>query len=135
MLLARPRRLKKLGKRRRSARTERPAGGRDTLFRFLAFARPYRWWIALIVLAGVTRFALQFATPWGIGVLLDGALKHVDRLPAFARGPRVHQIHWVALILTAALVLRCFAQYAESLLTSRLGNRLVFDLRRRLYAH
>jgi len=78
---------------------------------------------------------LQFVTPWGVGVLLDGALKNAGHLPAAARAPRVQQIHWIALVLTLALLTRCAAQYGESMLTNRLGNRLVFDLRRRLYTH
>jgi subfamily B ATP-binding cassette protein MsbA len=89
----------------------------------------------LLVLTGVIRFALQFVTPWGVGVLLDGALKSADRLSAAARGARLEQIHWISLVLVVALVARCLFQYAEAMLTGRLGNRLVFDLRRRLYTH
>src|SRR5262245_43474617 len=108
---------------------------RQNLWRFLAFAKPYRWLIVLLIVVGVTRFALQFVTPWGIGFLLDHALTDAAHLAPPQRGPRLEQVHWIGLLLTLALLARCFAQYGESMLTNRLGNRLVFDLRRRLYTH
>lgn len=108
---------------------------RQNLWRFLAFAHPYRWLILVLVLTGVTRFALQFVTPWGVGALLDGALKNADHLLPAQRAPRIDRIHWVTLVLVVALIARCAFQYREGMLTGRLGNRLVFDLRRRLYSH
>jgi subfamily B ATP-binding cassette protein MsbA len=119
-----------------SKKPEEPRGpDRQNLWRFLAFARPYRWLIVLLVLTGVTRFALQFVTPWGVGALLDGALKNAEHVPLAERGPRIERIHWVTLALVVALIARCCFQFQEAMLTGRLGNRLVFDLRRRLYAH
>src|SRR5205823_5713140 len=100
---------------------------RQNLWRFLTFAKPYRWLIVLLIVVGMTRFALQFVTPWGIGHLLDGALKNADRLASSQRGSRVEQVHWIALLLTLALIARCVAQYGETMLTNRLGNRMVFD--------
>src|SRR5438874_11263643 len=87
-----------------------PPSNPQNLRRFLAFARPYRWLILVIVGAGVTRYALQFVTPWGVGFLLDGALKNVDRLAAYLRGPRLMQVHRIAAILIGALIARCGAQ-------------------------
>ncbi|HTE21140.1 MAG TPA: ABC transporter ATP-binding protein, partial [Armatimonadota bacterium] len=123
---------------RRSAESDAPelrSEGSRNLWRFLGFARPFRWLIALVVLLGVVRFALQFVTPWGIGVLIDGALKNAGAAPVTNRAPLVQQVHWIGIILTLALVIRCAIQFAESMLTNRLGNRLVFDLRRRTYVH
>lgn len=107
----------------------------QNLRRFLVYARPYRWLIGAVILLGVTRYGLQFVTPWGIGVLLDGALHQVGTMSQADRIARVRQVHVVAVLLTGALLARCIVQYGESLLTSRIGNRLVFDLRRRLYVH
>lgn len=107
----------------------------QTFQRFLAFAMPYRGWILLIVLAGIARFALQFVTPWGVGELLDHALKDAGNLTAAQRAARENEVHWVTALLVLGLIARCFAQYSETMLTNRMGNRLVFDLRRRLYAH
>lgn len=117
------------------AEEESKAPRPQNLGRFLSYARPYRWLMVLVVILGVVRYGLQFVTPWGIGVLLDGALRNVEPLTDAGRAARVQQVHGIALILTLALVARCFVQFAESILTSRLGNRIVFDLRRRLYVH
>src|SRR3954454_22476749 len=105
-----------------------PPSNPQNLRRFLAFARPYRWLILVIIAAGVTRYALQFVTPWGVGFLLGGALKNAEHLPAVLRGPRLAQMRRISALLVAALLARCGAQYWESMLTNRLGNRLVFDL-------
>ena len=70
-----------------------PVAGAQNLRRFLAFARPYRWLILVVITAGVARFMLQFATPWGVGVLLDGALKDAGHGPVAQAGPRLLQVH------------------------------------------
>ncbi|MFN3648155.1 MAG: ABC transporter transmembrane domain-containing protein [Armatimonadota bacterium] len=114
---------------------ERPEEGSRNLRRFLAYARPYRWLISLVVVLGITRYVLQFVTPWGVGVLLDGALMRLDTLTGADRAAAVAQVHQVSLILIGALLARCVAQYGESVLMSRVGNRVVFDLRRHLYTH
>jgi subfamily B ATP-binding cassette protein MsbA len=108
---------------------------RRNLRRFLAIARPYRGLIVLLVLIGVVRFSLPLVTPWGVRVLLDEILKGAERLSPAQHASRLTQIHLVSAIMAAALIARVFFQYAESVLTGKLGNRLVFDLRRRLYSH
>lgn len=107
----------------------------ENLRRFLGYARPYRWLLVGAVCAGVIRFSLQFVTPWGVGVLLDGALKSAGLLPGVTRQARFAQVHEIAALMAIALLVRCVAQFTESILTNRLGNRMVFDLRRRLYTH
>src|SRR5437868_12019842 len=94
---------------RNSDPIDAPPPNPQNLRRFLGFARPYRWLILVIIAAGVTRYALQFVTPWGVGVLLDGALKNIDRLPGFLRGPRIMQVHRISALLVAALLARCGA--------------------------
>jgi ABC-type multidrug transport system fused ATPase/permease subunit/CBS domain-containing protein len=116
------------------ARGKQPSD-RNNLWRFLAVARPYRGLIVMLVLIGVARFALPLVTPWGVRILIDETLKNIDHLTAAQRAARIHQIHWVTFLLTLALIVRVFFLYAESILTGKLGNRLVFDLRRRLYTH
>src|SRR5262249_57805624 len=118
----------------RDKRRER-SSDRNNLWRFLAVARPYRGLIVMLVLIGVARFALPLAPPWGVRILIDETLKDAGHLTAAQHAARVHQIHWVTLLLTLALVARVWFLYAESILTGKLGNRLVFDLRRRLYTH
>src|SRR5436190_21440353 len=101
--------------------------------RFLEMARPYRGLIAALIFIGVVRFALPLVTPWSVRVLQDEALKNVDHLTRAQRTARLHQVHWVAVVLIVALVARVLILYYESILTGKLGNRHVFDLRRRLY--
>jgi ABC-type multidrug transport system fused ATPase/permease subunit/CBS domain-containing protein len=115
--------------------SDTPVSDGRNLRRFLALARPYRGLILLLVLIGVVRFALPLATPWGVRVLLDETLQGVGGLTAAQRAQRVAQVHAIAAVLILALVARIFFLYAESILTGKLGNRLVFDLRRRLYVH
>jgi subfamily B ATP-binding cassette protein MsbA len=105
------------------------------LRRFLEIARPYRGLIVLLVLIGVVRFAMPLVTPWGVRVLIDESLKETGRLSASQYAERMRQIHIVSAIMALALVARVVFQYAEAVMTGKLGNRLVFDLRRRLYSH
>jgi subfamily B ATP-binding cassette protein MsbA len=137
--MKRPRRTPRRPTRRRidwsETTPETPSSDGRNLRRFLALARPYRGLIVLLVLIGVIRFALPLATPWAVRVLLDETLRDATALSAAERAARTRQVHVISALLLATIALRMVFLYAEAILTGKLGNRLVFDLRRRLYSH
>lgn len=104
--------------------------GSPTFWRFLRYARPYRWWIAGSIVCGVLKFSLALMLPWALGYLTD----HV--ILADVPGPeKTRRLAWMAVFLTAAYVARIPIAYLRSYLAELAGNRTIFDVRTALYRH
>src|SRR5690606_11249813 len=93
--------------------------------RLLRYLRPYRGAVALAVALLLTSAALQLLGPWITSLVLDRAIPQGDlRLLA---------------ILTAAFlgsILIAFAfEYAQTVLTTWIGQRVMYDLRREIFGH
>jgi len=93
--------------------------------RLLRYLRPYRGAVALAVVLLLASAALQLLGPWITRLVLDHAIPQRDlRLLA---------------ILTAALlgsILLAFAfEYAQTVLTAWIGQRVMYDLRREIFNH
>src|SRR5690606_37109210 len=93
--------------------------------RLLRYLRPYRGAVALAVVLLLTSAALQLLGPWITSLVLDRAIPQGDlRLLA---------------ILTAAFlgsILLAFAfEYAQTVLTTWIGQRVMYDLRREIFGH
>jgi ATP-binding cassette subfamily B protein len=105
---------------------ERPKG-RDlaALRRLWPFVRPYRRYVAGAVAAAMVAAAMVLALGRGIGVLID---------QGFGRGDARLLDHALIAIIIGTVVLSA-ATYARVALVSWLGERVVADLRRRVYNH
>jgi len=98
------------------------------LARFFAYVRPYRRTLALATLAGVLKFNLPLAFPWILKEVVDRVLEQrPDRLGLGLDG-------LVGLGLAVALA-HAAATYWRTRLADRLGNQVVFDVRRDLFGH
>jgi len=92
--------------------------------RLLTYLRPYRGPVALAVVVLILASGLQVVGPWITQVALDEAIPQGDQ----ARLSRL------ALLLLATLGLGFVLQYAQALLTTWLGQRIMLDLRRQIFA-
>lgn len=124
--------------------------------RTLKFLRPYRWLVALAVLATLLVTVLQVVPPKLFQYAIDEGIRPVtearERLagvPAKIRaaspqqreyealrevhGPRVLLV--VALVLFGVIILRAFLNYVLSVTVARLGHRFCFDLRFATWSH
>ncbi|HEY0022798.1 MAG TPA: ABC transporter ATP-binding protein [Longimicrobium sp.] len=95
------------------------------LRRMIGYLRPYKWRVALALLLLFAGAALELAGPYLTKVALDRAIPERDaalltRLVAFYVG---------------ALVLAFATEYLHTLLTTWLGQRVMFDLRTEVFAH
>lgn len=117
--------------RRRGATASPPAGegaarvDRATLWRLLALAAPYRWALIGGGICLILASLLGLVLPWLVRGLIDGVVltRNTDvlRRTVFA--------------LLAAFVAQAGVNIAQGYLLSYAGERLVADLRRRLYGH
>lgn len=91
--------------------------------RLLRYLVPYWWMVGLAVLLLAMVSALEIVGPWLTMVALDDAVPQRDgRL-----------LSWLALAFLGTLLLGFLLQYAERLLTTWLGQRIMYDLRKEIF--
>jgi len=114
-----------------------------SLARWIAsYMRPYRWRLALLALVSVVEVGVGALTPWPLKVVVDNVLSgrpmpdgllHLSRLTSHVSAATV-----LAAVLLAGLALQVLDQWVSLLHTQiqvDTGQRMVYDLRSRLFAH
>jgi len=92
--------------------------------RLLGYLKPHKWLVvvAVLILAGAS--ALEIVGPWLTKVALDRAIPDQDaRLLSF-----------LAMGYLGAMLLSFILNYAQRILTTWLGQRIMYDLRREIFA-
>jgi ATP-binding cassette subfamily B protein len=93
--------------------------------RLLAYLRPYRWYVAAAVGILIAASGLALVGPWLTKIAIDQAFPAGDlRLLAILAGV------YVGSLLVAAVL-----EYARTLLTTWIGQRVMEDLRGQIFAH
>ncbi|MBF0161570.1 MAG: ABC transporter ATP-binding protein [Magnetococcales bacterium] len=95
------------------------------LWRFLHYARPYRGWVALAILLLPVSALLQLWQP----LLIQEAVDH-HLLPGKPEG-----FSNLLLLFISLIVGQFGVAYVQSAINTLLGQRLVRDMRRQLFAH
>ncbi len=91
--------------------------------RLLHYLAPYWWLVGLAVLILAAASALEIVGPWLTKIALDEAIPQGDgRL-----------LSYLAMGFMGAMVLSFGLQYAQRLLTTWLGQRIMYDLRKEVF--
>jgi ATP-binding cassette subfamily B protein len=93
--------------------------------RLLAYLRPYRWKVVAAVGMLVLASALELVSPWLTKVAIDRAIPGND----------YRMLGVLASIFIVALILSATLEYARTLLTAWIGQRVMKDLRGEIFAH
>ncbi|MGB9697070.1 MAG: ABC transporter ATP-binding protein [Ignavibacteria bacterium] len=93
--------------------------------RLLSFIKPYKWKVALAVLLTLSISALSAVRPKLTQVAIDDKILYKDFVG----------LQLIAIILLLTLILQGFIQYASAYLTSYIGQKVTFDLRKKVYSH
>jgi ATP-binding cassette subfamily B multidrug efflux pump len=98
---------------------------RRLMRRFLGYLRPHAKWIVLAFAFVAIRIGCDLATAPILLATIDGPIAHgrLDEL-----------LSWVGLFAAAILGMALF-EYLEILVTNVVGQRLIFDLRLKVFAH
>ena len=99
------------------------------LLQLLGYVRPHARWAALTVGFGVLGFVLSFAYPWIIGSVVDLV---TTPGPIAARAARLVTLTELAAITA---LLHAFVVYGRGHFNVHLGDSVVNDLRRKVFAH
>jgi len=91
--------------------------------RLVRYLRPYRWQVALAILVLMIASATQVVGPWLTQLILDEAIPREDgeHLALLAGG------------FLAAILLGVVLQYAEAIITTWLGQSVMYDLRAEIF--
>ncbi len=117
--------------RRRSCnrgRWARPSFPRSTpriARRFFAFVRPYKTWLASSLLAVVVFVASQVSIPICIRLVVD----------TVAGKPDAPKLDVVVAFFFVIILVNAVASFLQEWLAARLAQRVIFDLRRAMFAH
>jgi ATP-binding cassette subfamily B protein len=104
---------------------DRPDVSRDLLRRVWAYARRYWHGIVVILVTIVGISLLSLVPPLLIRDLIDHALPDRD----------VSRLNWLALGMVAVPLVNGLLGVAQRYMSARIGEGIIFDLRRDLYAH
>jgi ABC-type multidrug transport system fused ATPase/permease subunit len=104
--------------------------------------RPYRWILALILVAMLVQTAMSLAAPWPLKIILDNVVAN-HRLPGWAASlmpmlggeTKMHIALLAAIIVVIIAVVGGIAAYVANYLTETAGQWVANDLRIRTYHH
>lgn len=95
------------------------------LKRLLSFAKPYIFFIFLATILTIAISALSAVRPRLTPIAIDDKIANGD----------IHGLNIIVLILLGTLFIQAGFQYLNAYLTSWIGQKIVFDLRKKLYSH
>lgn len=92
--------------------------------RLLTYVRPYGWQVVLAIILLAAASALEVVGPWLTQMALDEAIPNRD----------IGLLGTLTAAFVAAVVSTFVLQYAQGLITTWLGQSVMYDLRRELFA-
>ena len=90
--------------------------------------RPHRRGVTLTAVLIVVSSLCALAGPWLIGIAIDSGL------PPMLKG-NSRPLLWIALAFAVTVIVQAFTSQAFVTMTGRIGQTVVLELRRRLFAH
>ncbi|AYU55587.1 ABC transporter ATP-binding protein [Staphylococcus debuckii] len=100
--------------------------------RYLKFVKPYKWRIVATIIIGIIKFGIPMLIPLLIKYVIDGVINNHD-LSMQDKGMRLIISIGIALFIFA--VVRPPIEYARQYLAQWTSNKILYDIRKRLYDH
>jgi ATP-binding cassette, subfamily B, multidrug efflux pump len=93
--------------------------------RLLQYLRPYRWRVVAAVAVLLCSAAVELVVPWLTGLAIDRAIPARDMAMLWRLGAA----------FIAAILINFVLEAAQTLLTITLGQNVMYDLRKQIFAH
>ena len=93
--------------------------------RLLTYFKPYKWYILIATLLTISIAALAAVRPRLTPIAIDDKIMNKD----------IPGLQLIAIILLGSLIIQGAIQYIMTYLTSWIGQKIIFDLRRKIYEH
>jgi ATP-binding cassette subfamily B protein len=98
---------------------------RGTVRRIMGYARPYRWDLAIFLLAAALDAVITVANPVLLGVVIDRGV--VPR--------RVDVVLEIAAVIAGLAIFDALLNFVQRWYTARVGEGLIYDLRTQVFSH
>ncbi|MFC4556833.1 ABC transporter ATP-binding protein [Virgibacillus kekensis] len=99
---------------------------------YLAFVKPYKWKILWTVLIGIVKFAIPLLMPLILKYVIDNIINEEDMTDA----AKINELFWLmGIAFLIFLVMRPPIEYVRQYLAQWIGNKILYDIRDRLFDH
>ena len=105
---------------------------RNTLLRFLGYAKPYRWVLAMVTVAGIAKFSLPLIPAYMTRLLIDRVILNTG---GAAAEERQSLLLWLGAVWFAVLVLEGVVFYVRGYFTETVSSSIAFDMRQAMWRH
>ena len=108
----------------------------------IRLSRPYKKWVAIILIAMLAETLISLATPWPLKIIIDNVVGHsplphwLKWMGSVFKGENNLQLAAVAAVSFIGIsILGSFAGFLDNYYNERVAQYVANDLRRRLYHH
>lgn len=102
--------------------------------RLMQYLRPYKWWVFFALVLALAVAPLEVVGPYFFKIAVDNYIVPVvDHRLAFAIGMRA--LGWITLGFLASLIFSFGLQYVQMRVMQRVGQEIMYDLRREIFTH
>ena len=105
---------------------------RHALRRYLSYAKPYKWHLVLMVIAGTAKFSLPMIPALIFGLITDNVILGQGGLDMAARE---RLLVWLGAGLLGVAILEAVAIYIRGVTTATVSAAMAFDIRQDLWRH
>jgi ATP-binding cassette subfamily B multidrug efflux pump len=102
--------------------------------RLMQYLRPYKWWVFFALLLAVAVAPLEIIGPYFFKIAVDSYIVPViDHRLAYATAMRA--LEWITFGFLVSLVVSFGLQYVQMRVMQRVGQEIMYDLRREIFTH
>ncbi len=99
---------------------------------YMAFVKPYKWKIFWTIIVGILKFAIPLLMP----LILKYVIDDIIGAQGLTNGEKLTQLFWImGLAFVVFLILRPPIEYIRQYLAQWVGNKILYDIRDRLFDH
>ncbi|MFD2628850.1 ABC transporter ATP-binding protein [Oceanobacillus kapialis] len=104
----------------------------SSIKQYMQFVKPYKWKIVWTILVGVVKFGIPLLMP----LILKYVIDNIINGDAMSAAEKTSQLFWLmGISFVVFLVLRPPIEYIRQYLAQWVGNKILYDIRDRLFDH
>ncbi|GEK34632.1 ABC transporter ATP-binding protein [Kurthia sibirica] len=100
--------------------------------RYMQFVKPYKWDIVITFFFGIIKFMIPLATPIIIKIVIDDIIG-AEKLSTEQKTTELFM--WLGIMAVMFFILRPPIEYYRQYFGQRISNRILFDIRNKMYGH
>lgn len=104
----------------------------SSIKQYMEFVKPYKWKIVLTLIIGVMKFGIPLLMP----LILKYVIDDIISVEGLTQSEKITQLFWVmGISFVVFLILRPPIEYVRQYLAQWVGNKILFDIRGKLFDH